>query len=268
MRPLVSYAQMTHSRRAIGAKLVRDQLGRSVDVHIDHIGAGPWPPARRAWQATPASCAWRVLLQDDVELAPDFADVLEYYLEAYADRIAGRPLMLYNGLRDQPAAGEHWIERLDGVQGPAIVLAAADVRPMLAWLDVHVRHDSPMTSSDIRPSLWLEAMGRTSLCPSPSWIQHKGWEPSLNGTRSTRSQPRTAPTYEGRSLTLYDWRRGLSRPSARAGMPLGASTRVRWHLWRTWQDKADYELEAAGIDPRSGAPAWPPTKDGAAEATP
>jgi len=256
MTPLVSYAQMTHVARAAGAQRVREQLGRPIDVHIDRESRGPWSSARAAWEATPGSCRWRVLLQDDVDLAPDFADALEWLLMEYGSLLAGRPLALYNGLGDQPDAGEHWIERRDGVQGPAIVLGQPDVAPMLEWCERFVRDSPAMTSSDIRPSLWLEAMGRTSLCPSPSWLNHRGYEPSLNGTRSSRSQPRTAPTWDPhRRLASIDWTLGLApRIRELRGRRLGASERVRWHLWRTWQREPDHELYRLGLDPWEGMP--------------
>jgi len=246
----VSYCQMTVPERDNGARLVREQLDRRVDVHIDREHAGPWSSARRAWAATPPDCAWRVLLQDDIELAPSFAVTIEYFLIRYARQIAQRPIMFYNGLRDEPAAGEHWIERRDGVQGPVIAMPGKSVPHMLEWCDRYIRPDTTVRSSDIRPSLWLESFGMTALCPSPSWVQHKGNEPSVNGTKSTKSQPRTSPSYTGRPLGQYDWRRGLARPGAVVGHPLGASSRVRFDLWRTWHDRPDHELARLGLDPR------------------
>ena len=256
MTPLVSYGIQTHPARSEGARRVAEQLGRRADVHVDTEGLGPWNSARKVWEATPGSCRWRVLLQDDIDLGPAFAYTLEAFLDEHGGAMGalqGRPLALYNGLKDEPAPGEHWLERQDGVQGPVIVLAAADVRPMLAWCHRHVRVDSAATSSDIRPSLWLEALGRTSLCPSPSWVQHRGHEPSLKGVRSTRSQPRTAPTFDPtRSLASIDWSLGLAPRRDRPvhGQRYGASARVRWHLWRTSQTKPDHELEQSGMDPR------------------
>ncbi len=260
---IVSYGIQTHPARAVGAARVLEQLGRPADVHVDTELRGPWNSARKVWQATPASCDWRCLLQDDIDLAPDFAAVLEDLLELCATGIAGRPLALYNGLtrygnattpaRDLPRSDHAWIERVDGVQGPVIVLPARSVAPMLEWCEIFVRDSPAMTSSDIRPSLWLEAMGKSALAPVPSWVQHRGHEPSLNGTKSTKSQPRTAPTYLTSSLTFTDWSKGLrGERLAVHGLTDGASRRVRWHLWRSWQTEPDHVLESYGMDPRNG----------------
>lgn len=266
VHPPVTYGIQTHPNRHAGALRVAEQLGRPCVAYMDDDRRGPWHSARKLWEATPKRSRWRVLLQDDIDLAPDFADTLEALLEQEGGalgRLHGRPLALYNGLtrrfmvptsEDEPNAGEHWIERRDGLQGPVIVMPTVDVRPMLEWCERFVRDGPAMTSSDIRPSLWLEAMRRTSLCPVPSWVQHRGWEPSLKGVKSTRSQPRTAATWDPtRPLASIDWKLGLERPAVH-GDASGASRRVRWHLWRTWQHEPDHVLERHGIDPRAGMP--------------
>ncbi len=262
IHPAVTYGIQSHPARDAGALRVAEQLGRDVAVFSDTENRGPWNSARKLWEATPRRSSWRVLLQDDVDLATDFADVLEDLLEREGGargRLHGRPLALYNGLtnryahEDQAHAGDQWIERRDGLQGPVIVLQTVDVFPMLEWCERFVRDGPAMTSSDIRPSLWLEAMRRHSLAPVPSWVQHRGHEPSLIGTKATKSQPRTSPTFTPGPIGGIDWTRGLERPAVH-GVEYGASRRVRWHLWRTWQHEPDHVLDRLGLDPREGMP--------------
>lgn len=239
---IVSYVVMAHHSRLAGAARVLGQLDRTCEVVVDQESRGPWWTAKRAWQLTPSDCEWRCLLQDDIDLAPGFSEQLEQLVSN--PLLSGRPLALYNGLPDEPLPNKHWIERIDGVQGPCIAMARADVFDMLAWCERNVQETDAMRSADIRPSLWLEAMDRGSLCPSPSWVQHRGWEESLLGSRSSVRAPRTAPTFTGEPLHLVDWTRGLAPYAARvAGLYHGASLRVRNRCWRVGATETDWILE-------------------------
>lgn len=236
----VAYSIMTHTLRERGRDRVLTQLGRSCEIFTDTQSLGPWAPARMAWQTMSESpAAWCCLLQDDIDLAPGFAEMLESLLRHYGSLIDDRPLSLCNTLKERARNGSHWVERRDGVHGPCIVMRKERVPDMLAWVSKHVRDSLPF--DDIRVSLWLESLSLTALWPDPSWVNHRGWEPSIFGTRSSKSQPRTAPSYDGRPLSQTDWSLGLvSDPTLIVGHANGATRRVRTHLWRTNQSVPDH----------------------------
>lgn len=237
----VSYALMCDVRRLDGASRVLQQLNRECEIVVDHHALGPWATAKRCWQLTPAGCAYRCLLQDDIDLAPGFASELERLVQL--PELISRPLALYNGLTAETSSVTHWIERRDGVQGPCIVMARADVFAMLDWVNANVQERPDFRSADIRPSLWLESQGRTSLSPVPSWVQHRGWEPSLLGSHSTKRAPRTSPTFTGEPLGGTYWKLGLKPGDALlAGLPHGAALRVRNRVWRVGATESDWAL--------------------------
>lgn len=233
----VAFSLMTHEKRLDGAARALEQLGRDCEVVVDHESKGPWHGARRAWERmSRTDAAWCCLLQDDIDLAPGFADELELLIEN--PDVRNRPLSLCNCLPERAAPGSHWVERLDGVHGPCIAMARVDVIEMLDWVAANVQERFEFMFDDIRVSLWLEAMQRTALWPDPSWVQHRGWEPSLLGTKSSTRAPRTAPSYTGAPLSETDWTLGLTNPT-RAGLPNGASRRVRNRVWRIGAELPD-----------------------------
>lgn len=243
MTATVCYSLMADVRRLDGVARVLGQLNRTCEVVVDHEARGPWlGSGKAAWEKMSRSDAeWCCLLQDDIDLAEGFAEQLE--LLCSSPLLSSRPLALYNGLKDLPYPGTYWIERRDGVQGPVIAMAKDDVKAMLAWVERNVRET--LLSADIRPSLWLESQSRTSLCPWPSWVEHRGWEPSLLGTQSGVRTPRTSPSFTGDPLSVYDWTKGLAPNAAfKAGLPFGASGRVRTKLWRVGVVEPDRKATA------------------------
>jgi hypothetical protein len=242
MSDLVSFCLMTHPRRLDGAARVIEQLDRDCEVVVDHESRGPWYGAKKGWEfLSTAGAPWCCLLQDDIDLAPGFSEQLEHLVQQH-QLIGTRPLSLCNCLPERAAPGTHWVERQDGVHGPCIVLRQQDIAPMLEWVALHVQERFEFMFDDIRVSLWLESENRTSLWPDPSWVQHRGWEESLLGTRSTVRAPRTAPSYTGAPLFLTDWSLGLAPGAAvRAGLANGASRRVRNRLWRVGETRPDHE---------------------------
>jgi len=256
----VVYGLMAHRSRIEHTQKILHDLDRACVTTIDLDDHGPWWTAERTWQALihramPMSGVgtrftellheqrhqtWCCLLQDDIVLAEDFAPALERLIEqdnaVHGKLLRRRPLVLCNMGRVAPYDGSFWIERIDGVNGPALCMRVDDVESLLSWSLKHVRDDQ--RSSDLRVGLWLEAQKRSSLRPSPSWVQHQQL-PSIAGSRAHPTQPRQAQSFTGLSLLDYDWTQGLTRELPKIGKPDAVSIRARGMLWRMGATQPD-----------------------------
>lgn len=203
----LSVAIMHHpSRDGLMPWLLR-RLGREdVTVVTDHDGDGPWPTARRAWQARDPSATHHLLLQDDALLCDDFLHGVVWATIA----VGGAPtsfFYLHGGRKvidPIVARGDHWC-RIRDVSGVAVCLPTWMVDDFLTWVDAHIAPEMPY--DDTRLSLYLQSTQQDVWLTVPSLVDHL----SVKSIIHARASHRQARHFLGstRSAKEIDWNRGV-----------------------------------------------------------
>lgn len=186
---------------------------RDVKVILDREGRGPWPTARRAWEALAEGLHdWGIVIQDDVTLCRRFPDVAAEALSAVEAAIGAAPVSFYCPraiVRVARAAGVSWIWSRDGAWGVAMALPRALIVPFLDWVEDHVRPEFP--HDDTRLALWARAHDLPILDSVPSLVDHAGIGVQSGAGRSVMRHydPRRVATWYDPAPSGVDWYQGL-----------------------------------------------------------
>ncbi|WP_144119244.1 hypothetical protein [Catellatospora sichuanensis] len=198
MHGLISAAVTTHPRRRPEADaLAASQPGLDFEVVEDPEPDGPRSAlrtARLAWRRADPGCTHRLLVQDDMRLAPGFARLVRAAVAAQPDRI----LCLFTewGSRTSPAVrlaaltGAGWVPLLDPyVPTTAVVLPTA-VAHALAEFPAE-----PGEPDDVLLLRFARKHGMTPLVSSPNLAEHEQGD-SLIGNDVLQG-PRRAALFGG-----------------------------------------------------------------------
>lgn len=200
----LSAAIMAHPKRIEMVGELRAALDRDVPVVWDEVN-DRHDTGIRSLEAFDAAADWHVVIQDDVEPAPDLLAGIE---QALAHVPAECPVSFYIGRvrpfaakvqRAVQAAGDDvsWIVMDDIYWGPCLAIPTAVIPDISEWW-----HRSQVTNYDRRLSRWFAHPSRRRPCwySWPSLVDHRGDE-SLSGHVAVRRAHRFAPG----SATDFDW---------------------------------------------------------------
>lgn len=201
----VSFTVMAHKKRKDWAEQVAGDIG--CDITWDRIN-DRHDTGVRAIEAFDPDADWHVVVQDDVQLAPDFADGVR---EALKWVPAGVPVSFYHGGNLKTSghsqafdlarqSGVCWLERKGPVWGPAIAYPTDNI---LALTDYF--RGSVVQNYDRRVMNFYQSQGILCWYSVPSLVDHKQEEnPSLCG-HDDRGL-RVAREFVGpRSALSVDW---------------------------------------------------------------
>jgi hypothetical protein len=153
------------------------QLGAPVAVlrseRREH--ASVW--ARRLWEFAGDDAI--VCLNDDVEVCPDFRDVVESMVRAVPDQV----IALHTTSPAAPslvAAGERWL-RSYWLTGPGYILPASAARRLLAWIDASPRQLAASVNEDNLIMHWAWHEQRPIWHCLPALVKHDTGVPSSLG---------------------------------------------------------------------------------------
>jgi hypothetical protein len=205
-----------------GMDVIRERLA-GFDIVTDfgpEKGGGLWENHKRSWIVGlryPAA-THHVVMEDDIELCPNFLDIAEAALEASGDRL----VTFYSNrkvVEEAKALGTtSWVPFRDGAWGPALVLPSPKVKHFLDWDADNFKAD--WWTYDARLSLWAISndpdLG-TGVpnewwwwATQPSLVEHLASNASTIGYGAPI--PRVARWYRGTDTTPIDWQAGLADP--------------------------------------------------------
>lgn len=193
-------------------------------VPVDRVNAyrdeSVWDTARRSW-ITGWRCGkdYTFILQDDIQLAGGFPDLLGDVLDAVADEPDPPPICLFNPRKahaDKCRDGSPFVRVSQGIWGQARGLPTDRIPEFISWQEaaVHPDHDH----DDTRESLFAEyQMGQSVFIPQPSLVEHIGANRSNLGQNHPNPDARKAAWFADESEDIdysYDSREDLPRASA------------------------------------------------------
>jgi hypothetical protein len=173
---IVCHAAWAPGRRESLQRL-QEALGEDVVVSLS---SGPehasiW--GRRAWEWAARQDEHALVLNDDVIPHPRLRAICEAMIEAMPDECISLHTNV-PGAIDAAAAGHHWV-RCYWYTGPAVILPAARVRSLLAWLYRCPWHFQSRTNEDNLAIHWAWSEQRPFWCAIPAPVDHD------TGVRST-----------------------------------------------------------------------------------
>lgn len=189
-----------HPKRLAMAEALVAQLPGAT-LWLDPYGIGPWANIRRAWAAPASGATHRIVLEEDVELCPDFVEVA-------AKAIAARPTEILDffairpGMDEARAAGVHWISYGARAWGPAMAMPVALAHEMVAWADGAFRPE--MQHGDARILLFAAHRGMRIFATAPSLVQHRADAPLIDETKEP-NVARQSPWVAGPEANGIDW---------------------------------------------------------------
>jgi hypothetical protein len=245
--PRISAAVMAHPSRLPQARALRDrypELGLEIITDNDPERRHSRDTARRAWAAATPYATHHLVVQDDIELADDFAarmlaavsarpdQALSFFAE-WGSRTAGV-------VRLAALEGANWATIVDGyVPTQAVVMPAEAAR---GYAESAIDPDQP---DDVALARWLTAEGITALVSVPNLVQHLDL-PSLTGNtyqgprRSVCFGPAAGFAPDGYATDGLAWLPHLSWMRAESGcFTLPSMANRNWKVELTAQFLAD-----------------------------
>lgn len=214
----LSVAIMAHPSRLELAHQLRRKLRPDrrhqhlIDVVLDpdpHGERNPWRTARLAWQATPAGCTHRLVLQEDVLPCPGFLKHARRALSAKPDRIVSfylgtNAIVTWRELLIADARGAHWVRGFSASWVPALALCIpVGYVDSLAGFDDGTR---PVADDEVY-GRWTREHGLPWYATIPSLVDHDDDAPSLMRDPYTRGARVAACPIGKTDPGLIDWTR-------------------------------------------------------------
>ena len=212
----LAVAIMAHEKRESRIPAILEKLGTAagdVFVSIDRDNAGPWPNARKCWEACPDDASHMLILQDDVLLCQDF------YVGA-TRALRHRPnnaISFYANdkrIDEARAAGASWARlpashHTGGIYGQAQCIPAYFIKPLLRWWDNkpeghYTEYDDPRYDDWILGQ-FLKKNRKEVWATVPSLVEHDCPSESLIGYSDRRKVARWYIGDDVSALSI-DWR--------------------------------------------------------------
>ena len=199
-------------------RLERDQFVEDVSLCPASEETTPWDTARNAWSKVLdiQDTTHHLLLQGDVELCPDFGEVVYNMLRV----LPNREICLYGNRKDLVEAaqdGHRWFRYRGCYWGQGRVLPMFYVKDMLDFCEKY--YDESSVHDDVRYHAWGQ-IGRDTdtWIPIPQVVEHLGDEDSAMGNNTPVDL--TASLYVGDTdlePSEIDWGKGISEAPRRGG---------------------------------------------------
>lgn len=228
----ISIAIMAHPKRVGHAETMLSQLEQEradhpesfpwpVDIMVDDAGLGCWGNARRCYEAglsQVGQATGHVVLQDDIELSPDFLGGVAHLHRMFPHDPQSHFYTL-PGVSKAQEAGSHWITSRTYIGAQCHLIPTELIQPFLAYVDMQEGNDAfPATmrrSQDQRLLWFYKEIKQRILCPVPSLVQqHARTMPSVMGNPlRTSAGWRESKWYVGQpGWRSVDWRAGADKP--------------------------------------------------------
>lgn len=210
----VSYCVQHHPARA-------DLLHRTAAARPEVVSdpapearRNPWRTYRECLRRTPFEATHRVVLQDDVELCPDFTLHVERALRHRPDHLVslfvgtncrGGSANLLSACQQDHA----WcrLELREWVPVVALVWPQRLISPFLDWAERKGYSERKVRADDAIVGEFMRQRLEYTWATVPSLVEHPDDQESLIGMKNRI--PRVATCYAGDGAAMIDWSRGL-----------------------------------------------------------
>lgn len=186
------------------------------DPDPENVLVSPWRTYRHALESTPDWATHRLVIQDDVEPCPHFAEAVNGAVAAQPDRllvlaVCGEPWELARRMQESSVLGIPWA-RVDNdrwISAICNIWPARLIPQALAWMEAQ---DWPegFTADDERIGRAMLGIGEVPLATVPSLAAHWDMEVSVIGANKTQygHDPSRVPCcwpFPGCDVRTVDW---------------------------------------------------------------
>ena len=191
-RIITAHWNETRERNAI--RLQNELSGPGgLDITIERASQdeSPWATVKRALRRGDETVTHHLILQDDVKVVDEFAQLLRQAIDARPGDVIG---LFANRKQVNEARGSEcpWAT-CPGIWGQAWVIPEVLVDDLIGWCETNI--DDGFPHDDARVSLWLRyGIGQRAWFPLPSLVEHVGHNQSELGNNPPVD--RTATWYE------------------------------------------------------------------------
>lgn len=204
----LSVTVMTIPERLDNAKNLLSSCPSSIHSQIcsDITYQGLWYNAKRSWQSFPPDSTHHLVLQDDVELHPQFWQFIQ---STALPLLPNSPLTFFQGFQAQSfTSPSHWIT-LDGVfTSQANLLPVPIIKKWLLWDSLKFTQNPKTTWDDERLKLFCKAHSLKVWMTYPEIVQHLTQK--YPSTHQVVSQHVSQTYNPDRNILSLDW--SISNP--------------------------------------------------------